>query len=157
MELLGNLGWWMASWQHGLSRGLGFCSYRPLFIPRCQSLYRNQLINPASPFLPLFPPFLPPQSSLLSLSWCEGSLPSIGGKLSWSRSDTVRTGVSRCPREAGCGCPRRGGSTVPDHGPSATLAVRRLQLHCPSWIIGSAWIGRTFLKSCQALAGVLSG
>lgn len=48
--VVGNFWWWTASWQRGQSRGLGFCSYRPLFIPRCQNLYGSQLVNPSRSF-----------------------------------------------------------------------------------------------------------
>lgn len=137
MELLGNFRWWMASWQHGLRRGLGFCSYRLLFIPRCQSLYRNQLINPSGLFLPLFPPPLPPQSSWLSLSWCKGGLPTTEGKWSRPRPETeweqgsaaglerlavgarARTRRSRWPRSGlhpGC-LQVPAASSQPDHRP----------------------------------------
>lgn len=125
MDLLGNFWWWMASWQHGLSRGLGFCSYRPLFIPRCQSLYGNQLVNPSSPFLPLFPPSLSPQSSLLSLSWCKGSLPTTEGELSWPRSETGGLARLAVGEEV---------SAAPLEALSAALAMYRFQLFCPSWI-----------------------
>lgn len=140
MDLLGNFWWWMASWQHGLSRGLGFCSYRPLFIPRCQSLYGNQLVNPSSPFLPLFPPSLSPQSSLLSLSWCKGSLPTTEGELSWPRSETGGLARLAVGEEV---------SAAPLEALSAALAMYRFQLFCPSWITGPTWIGRTFKKPCQ--------
>lgn len=156
MELLGNFGWWMASWQHGLSGGLGFCSYRPLFIPRCQSLYRNQLINPASPFLSLFPPFLPPQSSLLSLSWCEGSLPSFGGKLSWSRSETENRGQPLSQRGWLWVSQKRS-----QHSPGSRPVCHPGCSQAPaplSQLDHRLCLNRKdFLKSCQALAGVLSG
>lgn len=134
----------MASWQHGLSRGLGFCSYRPLFIPRRQSLYRNQLINPSSPFLPLFPPFLPPQSSLLSLSWCKGSLPTIEGEPSWPGQKPSENRGQLLSWRGRCGRHGGGISAVPGRGPSATVALCRFQLRCPRWSRGSASIGRTF-------------
>lgn len=63
--------WWMASWQHGPSEGLGFSSCSLLFIPRCQSLYGNQLLNPSGPFLPLFlqPFLLGPDHCLSQTQW----------------------------------------------------------------------------------------
>lgn len=144
MDLLGNFWWWMASWQHGRSRGLGFCSYRPLFIPRCQSLHGNQLVHPSSPFLPLSPPSLSPQSSLLSLSWCKDGLPTTERNLLTQAKNQVGIGVSCWPGEAGCGGHREEVSAALPAGP----ALCRFQLCRPSWTTGPAWIGRTFQKPC---------
>lgn len=98
MELLGNFWWWTASWQHGLSRGLGFCSYRPLFIPRCQSLYGNQLVNPSRSFLPLLPPSLPPRFRSVS------SLTVWGQFSSYWRKTKPTQATGRGAHEAGGGC-----------------------------------------------------